>query len=287
MTNKLVTVIMPVYNCELTIRSAVESILTQTYNNLEVIVVDDNCTDRTASIVYEMCKSDKRLRLIKSEIVDSERFNTKLNRNINAGYSARNTGLKYVNGQYITFQDADDISFANRIEIQLDLLKKHNADHITVDWVQLDESLKYKKFDLDKFITDKGLKSLGPEELYKLSQKTKGIIAKILGHFHQYIPFTLKRARIINRLFFGSIEPYPGVTGIPLFKKEVIEKIRFRRLSERIWPSFMGRGTDRDFSFQVAETFKNSYVFYLPLYMWRVRKQNPRYQDGVNKYIID
>ena len=77
------------------------------------------------------------------------------------------------------------------------------------------------------------------------------------------------------------MEDYPGTGNSPLFKREVIDKVIFRKLSERIWPSFMGRGADKDFNFQVAETFKNSYHFGIPLYLWRVEKQNPLYKEGV------
>lgn len=287
MTDKLVSVIIPVYNCESTVRSAIESILTQTYNNLEVIVVDDNCTDKTAVVVEEMSKSDGRLKLIKTETIDSKRFNKKLNRNINAGYSARNTGLKYAKGQYITFQDADDISLSNRIEEQIKLLEKYNAVHITTDWFKLDDSLVGRKLDVDRFVNEKGLDFIGPQQLLDLANKNKGLLVKILGSLHRFVPFFIKRMKIVNRIFFGNVQSYPGVTGIPLFKREVIDKVRFRPLNERIWPSFMGRGADRDFSFQVAVTFKNSYVFFIPLYMWRVRNQNmrPEYQS-INRYMI-
>ncbi len=54
-----------------------------------------------------------------------------------------------------------------------------------------------------------------------------------------------------------------------MFKREVMEKVQFRKLKDRVWPSFMGRGADRDFNFQVAETFKNSYYFPIALYLWR------------------
>lgn len=286
MNNKLVTVIIPVFNCESTIRSAVESILTQTYNNLEVIVVDDNCTDKTALIVKEIKESDKRLKIIKSETTDSKRFNIKLNRNINAGYSARNTGLRYAKGQYVTFQDADDISLSNRIEEQVKLLEKYNAIHITTDWFKLNENYINKKLDINKFVNEIGLNYIGPKQLFDLAQRNKGLLVKILSDFHRFIPFSIKRMKIINHIFFGGVQSYPGVTGIPLFKREVIDKVRFRSLNERIWPSFMGRGADRDFSFQVAETFRNSYVFLIPLYMWRVKNGNPKYESIINDYII-
>jgi hypothetical protein len=81
------------------------------------------------------------------------------------------------------------------------------------------------------------------------------------------------------------LESYPGTGNSPLFKRAVIEKVKFRQLKDRIWSSFTGRGADRDFNFQVAETFKNSITVYLPLYLWRVNKQNPRYEK-YEKYIL-
>ncbi len=285
MNPKLVTVIIPAYNCEKTIGQAVNSILTQSYRNVEVIVVNDNCTDNTASIVREMQKTDSRLKIINSQTNDQNRFNKKLNRNINAGYSARNDGLKIAQGDYITFQDGDDISLKNRIEIQVKLLEKYNAIHITTDWFRLDENYIGKSFDLERYINDCKLDFIGPKEITMMARKNKSLLVKLIGSWHKIVPFSIKRLRFINKFLLGGIEPYPGVTGIPLFKREVLDKVRFRPLQERVWPSFMGRGADRDFSFQVAETFKNSYVFFIPLYMWRVNNENEKYGSILKKYI--
>ncbi len=286
MNQKLVSVIVPVYNCEKTIRQAIESIINQTYNNLEIIVVNDNCTDNTSSIVQEMSISDNRIKLVKAGINDLNRFDSQLNRNINAGYSARNTGLKIAKGEYITFQDADDASLTNRIEIQVKLLEEYNAIHITTDWFRFDERYIGKSFDFDKYCKEKKLGIIGPKELTELARVNKSLLAKFLGTWHKLVPFKIKRLRFINRILLGGIQPYPGVTGIPLFKKEVLNKVKFRPLRERVWPSFMGRGADRDFSFQIAETFENSYVFFIPLYMWRVKNENERYDSTINNYIL-
>lgn len=285
MNSKLVSVIIPAYNCEKTIGQAVDSILSQSYRNLEVIVVDDNCTDNTASIVREMQKFDNRLKIINSTPDDQNRFDTKLKRNINAGYSARNEGFKIVQGDYITFQDGDDISLKNRIEIQVKLLEKYNASHVTTDWFRLDENFIGKSLDLDRYNNEIKPNVIGPNELVRMARKNRSLLAKLFGPWHKIVPFKIKRLKFINRLLLGGIEPYPGVTGIPLFKKEVLDKVRFRPLQERVWPSFMGRGADRDFSFQVALTFKNSYVFFIPLYMWRVKNENERCCSTLNNYL--
>lgn len=275
MKNPLISVIIPVYNCEKTVSIALDSIINQTYKNLEIIVVNDSSTDNTKKIIEEIAKKDSRIKIVDSES-DPNRFDKKLNRNVNAGYSARNTGFEYAQGELITFQDADDASFLNRIEIQLNLLEKYNSTHLTLDWINFDEKYLNKKLLSEKFLNN--LKILSPKELYLMSQRSKGLIAKISTSLNKIIPFHLKRLRIIHRLFFGSYENYPGAGNSPLFKREVIEKIKFRNLKERTWPSFMGRGADKDFNFQIAETFNNSYVCFIPLYMWRVPTKNPGYE---------
>ncbi len=280
----LISVIIPAHNSENTIESAIRSILTQTWKELEIIVVDDNSTDNTKSVVEKIAREDSRLSYHFLPFNDPQRIN-KRGRNINAGYSARNFGFEKVKGEYITFQDADDASFKNRIEVQYELLKKHNASHVTLDWQKYDENKFGKSFDVEKFTKDDS-EILGPRETANLAKKTKGV-AFLFYSLSSKIDFELKRMRIINKLFFGSLEQYPGTGNSPLFRREVIEKVKFRKLSERVWPSFMGRGADRDFNFQVAETFKNSYVFFIPMYLWRQSKDNERYAANLDKYIMN
>ena len=279
----LISVVIPVHNCENTIGDAVASILNQTYPNLEVIIANDNSTDGTKDILERLAESNHKLKIV--DVPDDPgRFDPKTKRNINAGYSARNEAFKYTRGEYITFQDADDTSFLNRIEVQYDLLTKYGSTHLTIDWVRFDEKYIGKKLNVSTFPND--FKMLSPKELYKMSQRSKGLVAKISTVVNEAVPFSLKRKKIINKLFFGSLENYPGQGNSPLFKREVADKISFRKLSERIWPSFMGRGADKDFNFQVAETFKNSHVLFIPLYMWRVKDQNERYPDGIGEFLI-
>lgn len=280
MNRPLISVIIPAYNSADTIVVAVDSIANQTYRNLEIIVVDDASTDNTKKIVEELARADSRIKLVVAEN-DPDRFDPKLNRNVNAGWSARNTGLRHARGELLTFQDADDASLPNRIAVQYELLEKYNAAHLCIDWVKFDEKYLGKEFDVSVYLDNPRM--LNPDELYAMSQRSKGFIAKISPALNRAIPFHLKRKRIINKLFFGSLENYPGQGNCPLFTREVIEKVQFRKLKDRVWPSFMGRGADKDFNFQVAETFKNSYVFFIPLYMWRVKDQNPRYPEGLKE----
>lgn len=265
MNKPLISVIIPARNSGKTIKIAIDSITAQTYKNLEIIVADDNSTDNTKEVVFDLAQKDARIHYYALPEDDSERFDPILNRNINAGYAARNFGFTKTTGNLITFQDADDASLLNRIEVQYNLLVKYNATHICTTVAPFDEKRLGTTFDMKDY-TLKGM--ISPNELYTLSQKTKGIVAKLSPALNAHIPFRFKRMRALNKLFFGSLAPYPGAGNSPLFKREVVEKVQFRKLANRTWPSFMGRGADRDFNFQVAETFKNSYVFPLPLYMW-------------------
>lgn len=272
MNTPLISVIIPTYNNADTIETAIVSMLNQTYKNIEVIVVDDFSTDNTFEVVTNISKKNPRVHVYTSDFKDPNRIDPILKRNINAGYSARNTGFKYVKGEYVTFQDADDVSLLNRIEIQYNLLKQYNATHLCLDWQKFDENLVGSTLPIKDYLDNIKNIITTPNELYKMSQRSRGLVAKISTKLNSFIPFHIKRKRFIHRFFFGTLESYPGAGNSPLFKREVIDKVQFRNLKNRIWPSFMGRGADRDFNFQVAETFKNSYVFFIPAYLWRTKK---------------
>jgi len=277
MSNPLISVIIPARNSALTIKTALDSITMQTYNNLEIIIVDDNSTDNTREVTLELMKQDPRIHYYALPEDDPYRIDPLLKRNVNAGYAARNFGFTKVHGELVTFQDADDASLLNRIEVQYNLLTKHKATHLCTTVAPFEERRLGTTLDMTAYASAEE-HATSPQELCGLSQQTKGLIAKVSPTLNAFIPFHFKRLRIINKLFFGSLAPYPGAGNSPLFKREVIEKVQFRKLSGRIWPSFMGRGADRDFNFQVAETFKNSYTFDIPLYMWsrEIPKQLPK-----------
>jgi glycosyltransferase involved in cell wall biosynthesis len=284
--NSLITIIIPTYNSANTITEAIYSILNQTYKNTEIIIIDDKSTDNTEEIVKKIQKenSDKKILYYPLPFDDPNRF-SKTGRNINAGYSARNYGLEKAQGEWITFQDADDISFLNRIEWQYKFAKKFNVIHICTNSIMLKEEWAGKSFDVGKYLNDNPDNIITNKELYKMAKKTKGFIIPFLGKLNSKIPFEIKTKRVINKLFFGNLKPYPASGNCPLVKKDVFEKVKFRQRDKRVWPSFVGRGADRDFNFQVAETFKNSIVVKIPLYMWRQDPKDFNFKK-IEKYII-
>ena len=126
MNMPLISVIIPTHNSTKTIAEAVNSIINQTYKNIEIIIVDDNSSDNTKGIISKIQKEnpDKKIFYHSLPFDDPNRF-SKTGRNINAGYSARNYGLEKAKGDWITFQDADDVSFLNRIEWQYKFAQKY------------------------------------------------------------------------------------------------------------------------------------------------------------------
>lgn len=106
----LVSVIMPAYHSEQYIGPAIESILNQTYGNLELIIIEDGSADRTEAVIRSF--KDTRIRS----------FNNKENRGI--AYST-NLGLRESRGSYIALMDDDDIALEKRLEYQVQYMDKH------------------------------------------------------------------------------------------------------------------------------------------------------------------
>ncbi len=115
MENKpLISIIVPVYNVEKYIRRCVDSLINQTYNNLEIILVDDGSPDNSGAICDEYAEMDRRVKVIHKE---------------NGGVSsARNVGLDNVHGKYVGFVDADDYIDLHMYEVLYDNLVNNDAD---------------------------------------------------------------------------------------------------------------------------------------------------------------
>lgn len=104
MANPLVSILMPAYNCEPYVGIAISSILKQSYSNFELIICDDGSTDQTWSVINSF--SDQRIQIFRNQN--------------NLGYlETYNFLMTKVQGEYFTFQDADDWSIPSRLEIQL------------------------------------------------------------------------------------------------------------------------------------------------------------------------
>lgn len=119
MTDKI-SLIVPFYNSEKTIKKCIESILNQTYTNFEAIMINDGGVDSSVDLVKSYMEKDNRIKLI--------------NNNHGGVSSARNTGIRNATGNYIEFLDSDDHLEPNMMEKLMETSKKYDADIVVCDY---------------------------------------------------------------------------------------------------------------------------------------------------------
>ena len=141
-TNEQVSIIVPIFNCQLYLKRCIESILNQTYKNLEIILIDDGSTDNSLQVCQSYQALDKRVKVLHKQ---------------NGGVSsARNIGVNNCHGKFITFVDADDYLESKFIENLL--LFQHENDYDIVlsnsmdvyDDKKTTKILSKKKYELSK-----------------------------------------------------------------------------------------------------------------------------------------
>ena len=127
MENKeVVSIVIPIYNVEAYLKQCLETIVNQTYPNLEIILVNDGSPDKSEEICKEFFKRDSRIRYV---------------RQVNGGLSAaRNTGIDLATGDYITFVDPDDWVTEDYVETLYTQLKKYEADVSIANYNLFNES---------------------------------------------------------------------------------------------------------------------------------------------------
>lgn len=133
MKNKKVTVIIPVYNTKKYLETCVNSVIEQTYKNLQIILVDDGSTDGSSSICDRLGKKDFRVEVLHKA---------------NEGQGiARNKGLKYAKGEYVCFLDSDDCFELKHIENLVQAFEENKADIVIGSYTKC----KYNGNHIEKF----------------------------------------------------------------------------------------------------------------------------------------
>lgn len=123
----LVSVIIPVYGVEQYLQGCVDSVLVQTYRNLEIILVDDGSKDACPQICDNYVKKDSRIRVIHKK---------------NGGLSdARNAGIDIATGDFLTFVDSDDRIHPQMIESMINVIIKYNADIAICDYKKVSQEI--------------------------------------------------------------------------------------------------------------------------------------------------
>lgn len=147
-SNKLVSIIVPIYNVEKYLEKCVCSILNQDYNNLEVILVNDGSTDKSLEICERLQKKDNRIKIINQK---------------NLGVSAaRNNGFYYSKGDYICFIDSDDIIEIDMVSTLVKLLQENEYEVANCN-IHIIEKDKTER----NFYTNKNIKIYNSSELKK------------------------------------------------------------------------------------------------------------------------
>ena len=188
-----ISIIVPVYNVEKYLARCLESIINQTYQNLEIICVNDGSTDNSLQILNNYAAKDKRIIVINQE---------------NKGLSAaRNAGLKRAGGTYVSFIDSDDFVHPQFVEILLYLIKQNQAD-----------------ISVARILKNKTQKNIIPETINKANIHAKiesNPLFSILSHQRYRLRFMVcpalyKTSLIVNHLFIEGIyfEDYPWIISL-------------------------------------------------------------------------
>ena len=161
----LISLIIPVYKVEKYLEKCIQSVINQTYENLQIILVDDGSPDNCGKICDEYAKKDHRIEVIHKS---------------NGGLSdARNKGLEIAKGEYIGFVDSDDYIEADMYEVLYNLLKQYNADVSICNFYTVSQGkISIKNADngineynrikiLKEILLDKNIQSYAWNKLYK------------------------------------------------------------------------------------------------------------------------
>ncbi|MGT2741981.1 SP_1767 family glycosyltransferase [Streptococcus plurextorum] len=178
--NELISVIIPVYNVKPYLKRCLDSVLKQTYDHIEVLLINDGSTDGSALICQEYAKKDSRIRLFHQE---------------NAGVSAaRNLALEKATGDYITFVDSDDFIEGTYLEDLHKSLIKNEADIAVCNFTSFNEKRQSFLFSVRK------------EDYFETTYSTQEWLdQETVARFNMYLVFTFSPLKLFKRALFDQI----------------------------------------------------------------------------------
>jgi teichuronic acid biosynthesis glycosyltransferase TuaG len=124
--NPLISIVTPCYNSARFIAQTIESVIAQTYQNWEMIIVDDCSTDESYTIALEYAAKDTRIKVCQMEQ--------------NSGAAlARNKAIRISHGEYLAFLDSDDVWLPEKLEKQLHFMQENNSDFSFTEYEHMNE----------------------------------------------------------------------------------------------------------------------------------------------------
>lgn len=227
--NPLVSVMVPVYNTEKYLERCIQSILNQTYENLEIIIINDGSDDSSPQICEKFAQVDNRVVVIHKE---------------NGGLSdTRNVGLKYAKGDFYAFVDSDDWILQNMIEELVYLCKKHDSEIAQCEWFSnLNEmkiqsnvvnTLQKKEFMpliLTDEITSHIWRNLYKKELFDGISFPLGYVAQDMMVFHEIANKAKTMVKTDKKLYYYFATRTDNTSNNPkgLFKGTMCRALAFK-----------------------------------------------------------
>ncbi len=199
--NERISIIIPVHNTESYLKRCVDSVLTQTYKELEIILVENLSTDNSGKICDEYAKFDSRIKVLHLDVADLS--------------TARNEGIKIATGSYIAFVDSDDYISSEMYEVLLANQKKYNADISMCTYVMAYEGKRCRvpilsSSDIKVYSGVDGIRGILKNELSNASWDKlyrKELFDKVLfpeGYFYEDHFTMLKWFELCNTIVYTS-----------------------------------------------------------------------------------
>lgn len=175
--SQLISIIVPIYKVEKYLCKCVDSLINQTYKNLEIILVDDGSPDNCPHICDEYSKKDSRIKVVHKE---------------NGGLSdARNAGMKVATGDYVSFIDSDDYISLDFYQTLLDVMLKEDSEIVECDLI--------------RFYEDKPVENIGSSQEIKTFDTEQGLSMLIAeNEFHQHVWNKLYKSEIALKIPFAK-----------------------------------------------------------------------------------
>lgn len=205
--NPLVTIVVPMYNVEKYIEKCINSLINQTYQNIEIIIINDGTKDNSLAIAERKAKEDRRIKIISQP---------------NQGLSAaRNTGIDNASGDYICFVDSDDFIHTDYVKLLLECILENDVDISVCNFFYIDEqgnTWKRKEKEKKIYNNEEALKDIFSKEqntevmtwnkLYKIQLFRDNKIYFPVGRYHEDNFTTYKLYYYANKIAMISDELY-------------------------------------------------------------------------------
>lgn len=238
MSESIVSVILPVYNRSTTLPRAINSVLAQTYENFELIIVDDGSDEDIKKIVEKFQKNDDRIIFIRHE------------KNLGAN-AARNTGMKESKGHFLAFQDSDDEWMPNKLQKQVELIedKEYNFDAVYCGYIKINPD---------------GTRAYYPQILPNTNNKFEGhLYEQLLRYNFIGLPTLLVRKHKIENQYFD--ENLPRLQDWD-FNLRISKKCKFGFIPEPLVKSYVGKdsiSSNADAFIEALEILKKKHYQHL------------------------